>query len=95
LIAHRFHPRPVRLDRSLYTTLRGVSEAALRRTESPSFSPRLKSRAVKLAAAAALLTSLADPGSPELAIHAEEAEFARRFYEDEIRTREGRRGAIE
>lgn len=95
LVAHRFHPRPVRLDRSLYTTLRGVSEAALGRTSSPSFSPRLKSRAVKLAAAAALLTALAEPTGPELGIHAEEAEFARRFYEDEIRTREGRRGSVE
>lgn len=95
LVAHRFRARPVRLDRSLYTTLRGVSEAALGRTEQPSFSPRLKSRAVKLAAAASLLTALAEPGAPELTIHEAEAEFARRFYEDEIRTREGRRGAIE
>ena len=95
LVAHRFRPRPVRLDRSLYTTLRGVSEAALGRTVAPSFSPRLKSRAVKLAAAATLLTSLANLGEPELIIGAGESDFARRFYEDEIRTREGRRGSIE
>lgn len=95
LVAHRFRPRPVRLDRALYATLRGVSEAALGRTDAPSFSPRLKSRAVKLAAASALLTSLADPTSAEIAIRAEETELARRFYEEEIRTREGRRGSIE
>ena len=95
LVAHRFHPRPVRLDRSLYATHRRVSEAALGRTQAPTFSPRLKSRAVKLAAASALLTTLADPSSPELVIREDEAELARRFYEEEIVTREGRRGMIE
>ena len=94
LVAHRFRSRPVRLDRGLYATLRSVSEAALGRTASPSFSPRLKSRAVKLAAAAALLRTLAEPSSGEITIGTEEGDFARRFYEEEIRTREGRRGSL-
>jgi hypothetical protein len=41
----------VRLERSLYEKLREVSEKALKMTDFPKFSPRLKARAVRLAAA--------------------------------------------
>jgi len=92
LVAHRFPPRPVRLNAGLYSRLRTVSEAALAATKEPKFSPRLKTRAVKLAAAAALLRYFADPTAPTIEIGAEETEFARRFYAEEIRAREGRRG---
>lgn len=92
LVAARFPSKPVRLDPKLYTKLREVSEAALAATPHPKFSPRLKSRAVKLAAAAALLTYFAHPEEPALPIGAAESEFARRFYEEEVRAREGRRG---
>ena len=95
LVAGRFRPRPVKLDRALYGTLRGVSQRALERSDHPRFSPRLKSRAVKLASAAALLTYFAEPDAPEIPIGRAEGDFARRFYEDEIRSREGRRGSIE
>ncbi len=91
LVAGRFPARSVRLDPSLYTSLRGVSEAALAKTAHPKFSPRLKSRAVKLGAAAALLTYFAHDDASALPIGREEAEFARRFYAEEIRAREGRR----
>ncbi len=92
LVAGRFRARPVRLERALYDTLRGVSEKALKTTSFPKFSPRLKSRAVRLAAAAALLTYFARPDAGPLAIGDLEADFARRFYEEEIRAREGRHG---
>lgn len=92
LVAGKFRSRPVRLDRKLYASLREVSEKALKATSYPKFSPRLKSRAVRLAAAASLIRSLADPGEPALDIGPTEAEFARRFYEEEIRAREGRHG---
>ncbi len=92
LVAGKFRARPVRLERSLYDTLRGVSEAALKGTRYPKFSPRLKGRAVRLAAAATLLTHFAQPGSDPLDIGKVASEFARRFYEEEIRAREGRRG---
>jgi hypothetical protein len=92
LVAGRFRHRPVRLERPLYDTLRRVSEAALQGTRYPKFSPRLKSRAVRLGAAAALLTYFRDPSLPSLAIGATETDFARRFYEEEVRAREGRRG---
>ena len=92
LVARTFRVRPVRLDRSLYTRLREVSDRALRTTNFPKFSPRLKSRAVRLAAAASLLTYFAAAGDAPLAISETEADFARRFYEEEIRAREGRRG---
>ncbi len=95
LLAGRFRPRPVRLDRELYGTLREVSEKALGRSSHPNFSPRLKSRAVKLASAAAMLAYFASPGDAELGIAPADAAFARRFYEEEIRSREGRRGSIE
>jgi hypothetical protein len=72
--------------------LREVSEKALARSSQPKFSPRLKSRAVKLAAAASLLTYFAQSKSRQLEIGAPEAAFARRFYEEEVRAREGRRG---
>ncbi len=93
LVAHRFRRRSIRLERPLYDALRLVSEEALKGTRFPKFSPRLKSRAVRLAAAAALLAYFHDPDSPAVTIGARETEFARRFYEEEVRAREGRRGA--
>jgi len=92
LVASRFRRRPVNLERPLYDALREVSEKALKTTTFPKFSPRLKSRAVRLAAASALLTYFHDPTSPGLPIGAAETDFARRFYEEEVRAREGRRG---
>jgi hypothetical protein len=92
LVAHRFPTRSVRLDPHLYHTLREVSESALAKTAHPNFSPRLKSRAVKLAAAASLLRYFAPATGPDLTIGRSESAFAKRFYEEEIRAREGRRG---
>jgi hypothetical protein len=92
LVAGKFRTRPIRLHRSLYDRLREVSEKALKTTTFPKFSPRLKSRSVRLAAAAALLTYFAEPGESTLGIGPLEEEFARRFYEEEIRAREGRHG---
>jgi len=93
LVARKFRTRPVHLERVLYDRLREVSDRALKTTEFPKFSPRLKSRAVRLAAAASLLTYFADPEEESLTIGKAESEFARRFYEEEIRAREGRRGS--
>ncbi len=92
LVAARFRARPVRLERTLYERLREVSERALKATNFPKFSPRLKLRAVRLGAAAALLRTFAEPGPGPLSIGPLEVEFARRFYEEEIRAREGRHG---
>jgi hypothetical protein len=92
LVASRFRSRPVRLERTLYDRLREVSERALKTTNFPKFSPRLKLRAVRLAAAAALLRYFEDPRSPSLAISDLEVDLACRFYEEEIRAREGRHG---
>jgi hypothetical protein len=92
LVAAKFRSRAVRLERSLYDQLRAVSEKALKTTTFPKFSPRLKSRAVRLAAAASLLTYFAETAPGPIAIGKVEAEFARRFYEEEIRAREGRHG---
>jgi hypothetical protein len=92
LVAARFPSKSVQLDPSLYHRLREVSEAALKTTEHPKFSPRLKSRAVRLGAAASLLTYFARPKDRVLPISQEEGEFARRFYQEEIRARQGRRG---
>ena len=94
LVAAKFRARPVRLERSLYDQLRAVSEKALKTTTFPKFSPRLKSRAVRLAAASSLLTYFGSPGPAPLQIGKVEAEFARRFYEEEIRAREGRHGHV-
>ena len=94
LVARTYRRRPVRLERPLYDRLRAVSEKGLAGTSVPKFSPRLKSRAVRLAAAASLLTYFADPTEPTLAIGAKETELAARFYAEEIRAREGRRGSL-
>jgi len=94
LVADKFPARPVRLDPALYHRLREVSEKVLERTPNPNFSPRLKGRAVKLASAAALIGYFAHPGSGPLGIGKEESDFARRFYEEEIRVRESRRGSM-
>jgi hypothetical protein len=92
LVAGKYRARPIRLERTLYERLREVSEKALKTTSFPKFSPRLKSRSVRLAAAASLLTYFADPDAATLGIGRIESEFARRFYEEEIRAREGRHG---
>jgi hypothetical protein len=94
LAAAKFRARPVRLERNLYDRLREVSEKALKLTDFPKFSPRLKLRAVRLAAAAALLRYFGEPGPGPLAIGKLEIDFARRFYEEEIRAREGRHGRV-
>jgi hypothetical protein len=91
LVAGRFPAKQIGLDRGLYERLREVSEKALARSPHPKFSPRLKSRAVKLAAAASLLTYFAQDKARQLEIGGPEGEFARRFYEEEVRAREGRR----
>jgi hypothetical protein len=93
LVAARFRRRPIRLERPLYDALRAVSERSLKGTPFPKFSPRLKSRAVRLAAAAALLGYFRGPEEPVLPIGPMETRFAERFYEEEVRAREGRRGA--
>ncbi|MCI4319193.1 MAG: hypothetical protein L3K23_03550 [Thermoplasmata archaeon] len=93
LVAGRFPRKPVRLEAKLYERLRGVSESALARTEHPKFSPRLKSRAVKLAAAAAVLGYFRHEATSTLPIGRGESEFAERFYREEIDAREGRRGS--
>ncbi len=93
LVASRFRRRPVRLERPLYDTLRAVSERILKTTQFPKFSPRLKSRAVRLGAAASLLAYFRDPESPTIPIGPRETRFAEQFYEEEVRAREGRRGS--
>ncbi|HYA58531.1 MAG TPA: hypothetical protein VEH57_08770 [Thermoplasmata archaeon] len=95
LAAGQFRARPVRLERPLYDRLRAVSERALKTTGFPKFSPRLKSRAVRLSAGAALLAYFSQEDEPQLAIGKMEAELAERFYEEEIRAREGRHGRAE
>jgi hypothetical protein len=93
LVAGRFRSKPVRLDPQLYDRLREVSESALKRMPEPKFSPRLKGRAVRLAAAAALLRYFAHDSDETLPIGREETDLARLFYQEEIRAREGRRGS--
>ncbi|MHB8351295.1 MAG: hypothetical protein ACYDFT_01160, partial [Thermoplasmata archaeon] len=92
LVAGRFRSKPVRLDAGLYERLRTVSEAALAKSAQPNFSPRLKGRAVRLAASAALLTYFAHDSEESLPIGREETELAQLFYQEEIRARQGRRG---
>ncbi len=93
LLAGRLRSKPVRLDPTLYRRLREVSEAALAVRSHPRFSPRLKSRAVKLAAAAALVGYFRHDRDAALPIASEEVDLARSFYEEEIHVREGRRGS--
>ena len=92
LVAAKFPAKSVVLDPKLYGSLREVSESALARSPHPAFSPRLKTRAVRLAAAASLLGYFAHGDRPTLPIGAADGELARRFYQEEIRVREGRRG---
>lgn len=92
LVAGRLKTKPVRLDPGLYRQLRQVSEAALAGRSFPRFSPRLKSRAVKLAAAAAIVGYFQHDRDSTLPVGSEETALARSFYEEEIRVREGRRG---
>jgi hypothetical protein len=92
LVAHRFPSKSVALQRAVYAKLKEVSEKALARTPFPTFSPRLRTRAVKLAAAATLLTYFGQERGSSLAIGDRESDLARRFYEEEVRAREDRRG---
>ncbi|MCI4324057.1 MAG: hypothetical protein L3K03_08645 [Thermoplasmata archaeon] len=93
LVAGKFRSKSVALDPALYERLRGVSEKALQRNAEPAFSPRLKIRAVRLAAASALLGYFAHEKSVHLPIGSGDAALAASFYAEEIRAREGRRSA--
>ncbi|HEV2316186.1 MAG TPA: hypothetical protein VGV89_01240 [Thermoplasmata archaeon] len=93
LVAGHFRSKSVRLDPKLYDRLRAVSEKALERTPHPTFSPRLKGRAVRLAAASALLRYFAHDDDETLPIGPDEGALAEEFYQEEIRAREGRRGS--
>lgn len=93
LVSGKFRSRSVKLDPGLYANLREVSERALAHTPNPKFSPRLKQRAVRLAAAASLVAYFARPGDGPIPIGKQEGAFARQFYEEEIGAREGRRGS--
>jgi hypothetical protein len=93
LVAGKFRSKSVRLDPKLYERLRAVSEKALARSPHPKFSPRLKGRAVRLAAASALLRYFAHEDDETLPIGREEGALAEMFYQEEIRAREGRRGS--
>ncbi len=91
-LVSRWNLRPVALSRRLYDRLGEVSQKALARTEHPKFSPRLKGRAVKLAAAGALVGYFAhEEEKGALPVGKAEEELARRFYAEEIEAREGRR----
>ncbi len=90
-VADRFPRRGVRLDRSIYDRLHEISERALDRGTPVTFSPRLRSRAVRLAAAAALVGSLGSSGTEPLPLRPQEIEIAARFYEGEISARAARR----
>jgi hypothetical protein len=92
LVSGKLPSRPVRLAPELYTKLRQISEEGLAASPHPGFSPRLKSRAIKLAAAGALLRSLQRVQDGPLVIGAEETEFAERFYRAEIQVRKVRSG---
>lgn len=91
-LARRWAPRGVALSRELYQTLREVSERSLDRNPHPRFSPRLRSRAVKLAAAGALVGFFHRdrPERTPLPVGREEEALARLFYQQEIDAREGR-----
>jgi len=92
LVLGRFPARPIRLDRTLYGRLREISEQGLARSAQPNFSPRLKSRAVQLAATAGLLAFFHGTTGATVELGPREVEFARRFYEAEIESRTGHRG---
>lgn len=90
-LAREWSPKGVALTRGLYSTLGEVSEKALQKTSHPKFSPRLKGRAVKLAAASALLGYFQhDAKAPSLPVGKDEEALARLFYQQEIGAREGR-----
>lgn len=93
LVAHRFRSKGIRLPKPLYDRLRKVTEKALSRTTRPVFSPRLRIRAVRVAAAAALLRYFAHDEQESLPIQEEEIQLAEQFYAEEIQAREGRRGS--
>jgi hypothetical protein len=92
LTRHRWKPRPVALTPTLYERLREVSEEALAQTSSPRFSPRLKGRAVRLAAASALVGYFSQPeeAAGPLPVGRAEEDLARLFYRQEIAARQGR-----
>jgi hypothetical protein len=87
-LTRKWKAKGVSLSPKLYETLRAVSEKALAKTASPKFSPRLKSRAVKLAAAGALVGYFTH-AEDEIPVGREEEDLARIFYEQEISAREG------
>lgn len=87
-LARKWKRRGVSLSTNIYRSLRAVSDQALAKTSSPKFSPRLKGRAVKLAAAGAIVGYFTHE-TEEIPVGREEEKLARLFYEQEIAAREG------
>ncbi len=84
--------RPVTLQRGLYDRLRQVSDRALQQDREPRYSPRLRSRAVRLAAAARLVGALQGPPEAALTVSPAEVDLAAEIYEAEIAARSGPTG---
>ncbi len=87
MVAGRFETRPVLLDREVYDRLRAVSNRALEGDREPGFSPRLRLRAVRLGAAAALVGALQSPSEAPLRVGRPESALAAAIYEEEIAAR--------
>ncbi len=86
-VADRFPRRAVRLSRALYDRLQAVSDELLSRTDPPTLSPRARTRAVRLAASAALVRVLAERTAGPVSLRAPEIDVADQFYREEFAAR--------
>ncbi len=89
LLRDRLAAKGIALSPELFARLRQSSERALSGIESPHFSPRLRQRAVRIAAAAALLRYFAPGPREQIPIGQAEIELACHFFDQEAHDRQG------
>ncbi|MEM3444569.1 MAG: hypothetical protein QW115_01170 [Thermoplasmata archaeon] len=90
LVANKFKSKPVKLDRKIYEVFRNVNAAILEHIESINFSPRLQSRAIKLACAMSMLEHFNNE-EPEIRVSERNLKYAVKFYLEEVSTRQRQR----
>ncbi|MCX8173672.1 MAG: hypothetical protein N3F63_03570 [Thermoplasmata archaeon] len=90
LVAGKFQYKPIKLNRKIYDVFKNVNAAILEHIESINFSPRLQSRAIKLACAMSMLEYF-NNDRPEIEVSERNLKHAVKFYLEEVSTRQRQR----
>lgn len=90
LVSGKFPYKPIKLNKKIYEIFKNVNSTILEHIESINFSPRLQSRAIKLACAMSMLEYF-NNDNLEIEISLKNLRYAVRFYLEEVSTRQKQR----